>query len=303
MITYLFKNILNKFHRSQRGTALTEFVILLPIWITMFIGIVSLGKIGIDSTSVPLIAQQNLWTNALNATKAGPTDDLKAFFPVAGGGDAAAIAGGLNRGLGDTAEVVVDGFLIAGGHWGESHAHVVLFEQLSGIDNLTMDPDDIISQAESDYPKNVVNDGIKEISFSGGSAFSMIANFLSGSGLVAATAAGIRYGMATGDHEKTIQPIRGASFNAKSHFDVLLAPHPTKKQWPIGMARLLAEGEENYSVMMNFGESEWESSGGGGGGGLPGFELPESTNPADSKKPKNHDKDIKDAQEGANNPG
>lgn len=266
MNNYL-KLIARRFHRNQKGAALTEFILFLPIWITVFIGVINLGKLGIESTKVQMIAQNKMWAMAVDTSTSGL--DSEWAFPSTGGANAASTSADLGRGIGDGFEAVASGFQAAEGHWGESFSKTLPISLVTNsVDDLTENPKDIIGDAE--YPDSIVNDNAARsvMSMSGGGVKTILTKLVSGSGLTVSFGAGIRYGMAHGRHTESISLLRGTSFAPDFHYDVIAAPSPVENGFQtFAVARLMAEldSSDNYSVMMNFGESEWEGNGSSSG--------------------------------------
>ncbi|MBA2664885.1 MAG: hypothetical protein H0U74_21535 [Bradymonadaceae bacterium] len=287
--------IIDGFHRDQKGSAMTEFVMFLPIWLTVFIGVVALGTIGVETTKVQMSAQKKVWDMAIDSTTSGLGPDLAT--PVGGGGIAGAKAAELGRGIGDGAEAIVNiTGLAIGGHWGESYERVVLLDAVfdTGIEDLSYLATGVIGD-DAKYPRYIVDDsaaGIKNAASGDDTSIGkLLASFFAATGYVAAAGAGIRYGMAHGIDTQTFNVAGGRSISAKFHYDMLVSPSPLTgtlgKRAPIAIARLMAESEDNYNVMMNFGESEWEGSGSNSGSNNLGINTDFGTGgakePADNK--------------------
>lgn len=295
---------------NRRGAALTEFIIFLPVWGFLFAGIFALAKLNMETTRVQLIANKQIWdkvipiTNYTNvnqhatvgayataATEIGVTQGTDSNNPE----QALDVAEGLIFGVGGTA-----------GHLGESHARILPYKTagIAEMDDLTRDPDDIVGNNRP-YPKSVINDSAAEaLSASGGFA-EVLETFLTSSGAVHAAGAGIRYGVVFGKASNDqIKVAGGMTYNAASHYDLLVAPAPlkgVKTKMSFGITRLLAETEDNYSVMMNYGESEWE-------GGNNGASSPYNTDTsgldddiADAESDAEDDRQEQCAQEGNEN--
>ncbi len=295
MINY-FQSLLKRIHHEQRGAALTEFILFLPIWITAFIGVINLGKLGIESTKVQMIAQSKMWSMAVDTSTSSVTSEWG--VPSVGGINAAGVAGDLGRGVGDGFEAIGSGFQAAEGHWGESAAKTLPISLLTNsVDDLTENPEDIIGKAE--YPDSIVNDNAARsvMSMSGGGVKAILTKLVSGSGLTVSFGAGIRYGMAHGRHSESITLIRGLTATPDYHFDAIAAPSPVENTFQtFAVARLMAEldSSDNYSVMMNFGESEWEGNGSSSGDNDLGIDTDWNDKIEDNKKD-NEDKQ-KDAE-------
>jgi len=255
---------LQKF-REERGTAITEFVMFLPVFVVTFAGIVNLGKFGYETTETQILAQKKLWANVMPITH-GMAD---------GGEHMTARTGGVKAGLhvgdlatdGDNPQQVADGMegvimgvgLGLGGHWGESYARVKPFKLVGFATDVdpTIDPSAIVG--DPSFPNSLLNDSVDQPKPDG--LVDIIKTLLVGTGGVPAIAAGIRYGEVYGEENRNFNVGNLGSYNAEAHYDVLVAPSPLKGGdtfMTFGFAWAFAQTDKNYRVMMNFGESEWE---------------------------------------------
>src|SRR5690554_183972 len=266
------------FHRNHSGAALTEFAITLPVWIILFAGLLGMGKFGLNTTANQLETQTKIWNSVITES-----DDAVHMTTVSGGLDAGAKSGEVfmkegspnNITTGVNTLVMAPGLSLAGS-WGESFGRTKLLEYVPLLDvpEVQYNPDDVLAGG-SGFPLKIVNDGGTGTDFgaaASGSAFSKVLDYvgdvISGSGALAAVAAGNRYGEVYAESQS--EPIKvwiGASVTANSHANMLVGPSPltgaTADYLPFAMARLIAEGEHNYAVMLNFGESEWKNDSGG----------------------------------------
>lgn len=178
--------------------------------------------------------------------------------------------------IADGYEAFVMGRMGLQGHWGESYERTRLASLIPGVGNdleREASAEDVIG--DQPFPQSILNDG-QDRPRGGGGLMSTLLGFIAGTGVVTAVGAGIRYGTVFGEHEHTFSVGVLGNFTAKSHYDVLVAPSPlrgvaTKTSW--ALARAYAEAEDEYSVMMNFGESEWEGDSSGGGSSDPFGDL------------------------------
>ncbi|MEZ4461907.1 MAG: hypothetical protein R3E66_19730 [bacterium] len=186
------------FVHGESGSAMTEFVMFLPVFVVTFAGLVNLGKFGYETTQTQILAQNQLWANVMPITH-GIADGGEHMSSVAAGGAAAAHLAGL-AGDGDNPQQLADGYeagvmslgLAIGGHWGESYARVKPFS----VTSLANDVDPQFSASdvigEQPFPQSILNDGPNRPTPSG--VVDVITTLLSGSGALPAMAAGIRYG-------------------------------------------------------------------------------------------------------------
>jgi hypothetical protein len=272
---------LNQLDADENGAAMTEFIIFLPVWGFLFAGIFALAELGIETTRVKLQANKQIWDQVIPITEYTNVDE---HATVAAYGTAAAKYASYASNSSNPSQILdgVEGIAFAvggtGGHWGESHARVLPYESLgiAEVDNLTRTPSDIVGDAP--YPNSVVDDSVTDdLSPSGGFA-EVLEEILTSSGAVHAAGAGIRYGAVFGEIEgHSIQVAGGVTYDASAHYDALVAPAPLTgftTKMSFGINRLLAETEDEYSVMMNYGEDEWEGDASGGTGD---YDIPDST--------------------------
>lgn len=268
-------------HCDQSGAALTEFVITLPVWILLFAGVITMSKMGMNTVANRLDTQTKLWDGVFAAS----TGKSAEHMTTAGAGGIAAAesirlaaVSGNPHAIATGANGVVMGALALKGSWGESAARTKPFEYLPGanVPSVKLSPGDAL-QKGSGYPVQIVNDGLANADWKsgGGSGISTVINMfgdaLSGSGGLAALAAGIRYGEVYVENPSPpVGTLFGQNFTAMSHANVLVAPSPLTgaeaDYLPLVLSRFVAEGEKNYSVMMNFGKSEWDGDSSGDGG-------------------------------------
>jgi len=264
--------------REENGTAVTEFVMFLPVFVVTFAGIVNLGKFGYETTRTQVLAQKQLWANVIPITH-GIADGGVHMSSVIGGG-AAAVELGTLAGNSNNPQQVADGLeagvmslgLAVNGHWGESYARVKPFKLIGFASDVdpTYDATDIIG--EQPFPNSLLNDGPNRPMPDG--IVGVITSILSGSGAVPAMAAGIRYGEVFGEQERSFNVGNVGSYTAAAHYDVLVAPSPLRgaaTKMTFGFAWAFAQADDNYYVMMNFGESEWEGDSSGGSDRLDGI--------------------------------
>lgn len=259
-------------HGDESGTAMTEFVFFLPVWIVVFVGIINLGQIGITATKVEVTAQKNLWDKALQVPEGfmgGSHMSPRSAAPVTG----AAYAGVAGAEGNPQSEIDIAEGLAMGvgmevqGHYGESCVRTVPLQPLmqDGIEP-TCKATDVLGTDKTRYPHLLLNDTLAEQSFSGGWE-GVLASAVGASGLVPAIAAGIRYGSVFAEESDTVSLLGGAgSITAAAHFDVIVAPRPISgleaDTVTFAIAFLAAKLDKNYKHYQQFGKTNW-----GGGDG------------------------------------
>lgn len=104
---------------DERGTAMTEFVITVPVFIFLFVGLLSLGNISQGAVAAHTEAAGPLWRATFAAEKdqsrMSPRNQNWTSLPVGGVGNT--IGTGVNR---------------LRGHWGESYTAVTAMPLLTG---------------------------------------------------------------------------------------------------------------------------------------------------------------------------
>lgn len=282
-----------RLHDDQDGTALTEFTICLPIWVVIMIGVANLQTLGLQSTKVQIIAQKNLW---VAATDAIINDDIKRMTR-AGGAEYAIMdmtSASYSSTTGLDAAARVHGGAMALGHWTESgvlvtatkplHSPSMDIALIPGTSSIGIDHTSKMNKRE--MPKLLLDDlnldVVSGIGGGGGSGIvgDLAALVLTAAGATIPIATAVRYGVVSGSSTGQAQT-SFANVGVGAQYDVLVAPKPfsglgqiegTKllglslrqsALQPLLVARLLAEGVENYEVHQRWGESEWETEGSG----------------------------------------
>lgn len=283
---------LRKFNATQGGSAMTEFVITLPVWIIVFYGIWDISHFPVTGTKVQGEASINMWTeqfdpdkmkllsqysNPLGGAASAATSEVspsrtkftgrESMTKVEGVIHAASLGGvGYGTGSGSGAGIGSPTLTEAG-----YRSYMTLG---AGTPDTYVNTDELVDDTQL-YPLYALNDGVTEIRefTSSGGLSSKIAAALGGamsqSGSILALTAGARYGAVHGSYteaygDKMTSVYNLAGIKPASVYDSLVAPRPLQDKEadmvPWGMARLLAEGREQYSVALRFGESEWSDS-------------------------------------------
>lgn len=245
------------FHADDEGTALTEFVITLPIIILLFSGIVTLGQLGMAATRVKARAQSDMWRKVVDPR---PIDDhvsprLAAFKGARYFSDGEYLAG------------LDSATTFAGGHWGESYVRVkpLALEPAArqttpgnvpglarapAIGEVTQDPERKIG--DSPFAATLVKDNLdRDVLPQNKDINSILTSVTVGSGIVPYLGAGIRYGTEFGEATDTVK-----GYGLQARYIVAVAPKPTSEFQSWGVARLSAELQPNYRNLMRWGKSE-----------------------------------------------
>lgn len=258
-------HLLERFHKNQRGTTLTELLITLPIFILIFVSMVRLGQFELTAGKLWKNAYQETWAKALPVSQQQvvPIDSLHTHASPSQGGSTANeqlgqhSAHNKNQGIENTIGGLERGTysgLQRSGHWGESFERVQPVAEYVGlrrVDSLvTSQPTTIVGN--SGYARSLVDD-------SGG----MVKAPNGGSSVAAAVGAGIRYGTVAGVGE--IKPvIMGVNIPMYVHFNTLVAPMPfTDSTTTMEVTRNLLLKQPHYRNILGISMSQPLSSGTG----------------------------------------
>ncbi len=278
--------LLTQLHRDESGATLTEFVVMLPIFLLVFYGVMELGQFSRKGSEAPIKAYKQTFDQALEYQK-----DFYAMGWNVHATSAAVSAGDQLAGTAITSEsspvhnrstsikVAANATeattylgLGANGHMGESHMRteaVGMVGDLQGCEgamppdsndcielnpHLTNDLRDLVG--ESDFAYGLLNDGPDASSFSGmgGGVFSSLNNVLSGIGIRPAMAAGIRYGTVTGRHDETYS-FAGRDVEMNAFFNTLVPPGThgggqgprVDALYATAISRFTMQGQDHYA--------------------------------------------------------
>ena len=247
------RGALQRFGREERATSMTEFVIVLPIFITVFAGIVHLGKLVRPGALNEATAHRLAFDKARDVQSRGLSlSGLEHSLPTVAGATALAqMADNLprQRGVYRAAIVAAEtdayafGGLAHGGHLGESYARLrvprALGLEVTGVDEaVAAGPDLLIG--ESQLAKSIIDDDPNAYFDSGDTmshsdgiierGLALLNAGIDTVGARAALAAGIRYGTVTGFSQ---QSVSAAGFTAdhKGHHTLTVAPFVAEHPW------------------------------------------------------------------------
>lgn len=247
---------------DQQGVALTEFVVCLPVFLLIFVGVVNLNKLQAEGMAVKMRATNNLWTEAIPVQKS--TFGPRMLPSVQGGLAAAHIGSHFRYPLADTVGIASAGGLAGFGHFGESYALVKPVDMMANIwfsppsfnlwNLFELDPPNHDHQLtwkgsnvynNQKYARDLVDDStVKSLPPAPGLlGFANAA--LTVSGARPAIAAGVRYGLAVGEDQNTVS-FAGQNYSLSAGYDVLVAPKPTSELMTTGVTRL---GIQSYKQL------------------------------------------------------
>ncbi len=270
------RNIRRELHRDEEGVAMTEFVIFMPAWVVVLIGVFALGRLGLDTTRVKMTAQKQMWDEVIPLTDS----DLDIHMSPRLGGPAAGVhLGGLASDSDNDQQVqdgveaaIMGGGLGVFGHWGESYARVAPFQIVGSIADFAQ-VDDLTFRGGTDilndrsYPKMLLDDSLEAAVPSGSGFAAILGAVLGASGIMPAIGAGVRYGTVFGEVEdEQINMAAGQTTAASAHYDILVAPSPKRGDLETKASDLLAyallQADEKYFDLFYFGENNYGGSGG-----------------------------------------
>lgn len=284
------------FERDESGATMTEFVIMLPIFVLIFNGVMILGEFARKGSEPPVRAYKATFSKVIDFQKSAFAVGWSMQSTAGGGhaGDQLAGTGWVsdaspvhNRSTSvkvaaNAAEASTYGLLVADGHMGESFARASApglamdIEGCEGIeppasndcyqlngsdDRLTRDINDLVGG--SDYAEALLDDSIEFSGFSGNSFLDVLNDSLDILGARPALAAGIRYGTVSGRHEETFT-FAGLSKDMNAYYSSLIPPSTTGGgQGPrldalraTAVTRLTMESHDHYGELPGIGWSQ-----------------------------------------------
>lgn len=293
----LMQKISTSFHREQRGSAMTEFVVTLPVWIIVMYVIWDMGMVHMHVTNTQIVAQTDLWSKAIPLTKAAdqtPTGEtLKYMVPISGGiqaGIAQSKKRNAHNGHGtfSTVEGPIHALAIGGAtvslqspsssgigdsHFVESTYRIGSMSLgMSGVPETKLKAKDVVDISEDKrYPVMMLNDGVDTNFDTGGdSASSQVAallmSALDSSGALHSIVAGARYGAVAGESTGDYKGLFGWNVKPGYAYDTLVSPAPyttdASNYIPMMVARLGAEAAEGekYAVALRFCKGDWSGN-------------------------------------------
>lgn len=272
---------LRRLRQEEDGTAVTEFVMFLPIWIMTFVAILSLARVGMMATNVQLLAHQEVWSKAIPLTAVNalsldsPGDgnahaSLRLGHLAAAGGYLDAAGTGHVQQLNDTLEAASSGVSAVEGHYAESYDRSLLPTTLAfHADNInaTMSPEDVLGMDDTDrYPHRLLNDTLTDISFGNG-VIPAVIGAINAAGIFHHLGAGIQYGTVFAE-ETDSKPLFGQWSTVSTGFqiDVLVPPRPLTdndaRYTPPALAFATFKGDERYEKYLEWGKNTWGGDGG-----------------------------------------
>lgn len=240
------EGLLQQFNRAQGGTALTEFVIALPVFLLLFNFIFYMGATGNTLTYEWNDAQRQLWTEVRTNQQMGHEGIQQGATLQHAVHPAAASAHALDHlqkyssskhieqigNAVDAHERGTYGALASNGHWGESahragavNTQVPVF--IDGNRGIATHPNDVVGG--SGFATALVDD----------TSSAQPIQFDVNNGLPAVVGASVRYGVAHVVREVNYEFPNGRSFPVAVELNVLVPPRPpyNAEYWAVQVAR------------------------------------------------------------------
>jgi hypothetical protein len=229
----LISRPLKRLHQDDQGTALTEFVICLPVFIFIFIGIADLYRVHNTTSILQISAAREMWTRALPIQK----DYTNAMHMNAQLGSTRWLntinqREGMST-INSISENATGVGLGAGGHFGESAARTVVIAPLGVNSRVPQPPGGVRATASA-----VVVQGSN-----GKTAERLVADHVGGLAMLTlGPGAGIRYGMVGSKRTQTV-PFHLVKTNVPLTvgFDTIVAPFPHRNELHHGATMLAVQ--------------------------------------------------------------
>lgn len=239
---------------DERGTALTEFVILLPIFILTFVFIMALHKQITELNRVRYRAATAMWGEAMQVQRDGafpvPTPH---GLPIMAAPDALGIVNGSPSFAGDPAQMIVIGGLVTGRTGREMQAGGLVVgspgsdpateTSLTFAESIAVDG----QFASMPFPNNTP---VYVFSFA---LIRMIPINTRHAGII-----GTRYGAVEGQSSGTVSANQWGSYSFAAQYDVLVSPVSIPsgdEMYVVGASRLLADQDPCLETVLELSTS------------------------------------------------
>ena len=216
---------LRRFGSDERGVAMTELIITLPVFIIIFAAVANLHKINRNGLRTKIMASKDMWTQAMDVQKGAKEEPfelppLEQSFPQLAGLDALDKVQQYPSEHGDWPERYKDFGLITDASEGEADGAVT---GLSLIGHEA--PDDYPGSDASDFAEAILSDqDINSLSMPSGLLnVYILATISSYWGPNQGPAAGMRYGMVAGHHKEEFSVFQ-VNYTMETSYDVLNSP-------------------------------------------------------------------------------
>lgn len=255
---------LRALHRDEQGTSMTEFIIGLPVMITIMVGTLSLYKLYQTSLETKGQSAREVWADTLPAQQSavGTGEQMNLYAGAAMSAfDGSILSGGLLSGGGAGKDVIMPIANNPAGVYIDSYVKTQMANTLFDVSvkpGLTIK--NILREDKQDT-KSFTSISLAEArvpSFSGGGVAGAISGLVSGSGSRFPIVAGIRYGVGNSDVTRSYSA-HGFSTEFSEQYSVSNPTKATNRIFATGLARLDLNAhpdngcsQKHYKNMLKF---------------------------------------------------
>lgn len=245
---------LRRLHGDESGSAMTEFIVILPVFVLVFVGVVHLAKLNRATVRAGGKAYEEMWDKAIEVQVDSPGIHAQ---PQSAGSDVMANMGTYHGLQEDRSmqQIVrhettdMGRGLSSNGSMGESFQRVERARndiELRHIDgDVTSDIGGVVE--DSRYARKLFDD-------SGGAQLSYTSSS-GGSGIRPVVAAGQQYGSVVGKAEETVT-LGGRDFKMQHYYTTLVAPHWRDEPDAAGVTRDALDGLQPYDNLLGIAEDQ-----------------------------------------------
>ncbi len=246
---------LERFGADERGTALTEFIIVLPIFVIIFAGVGHLTRLNKTAIRLGATAYSDMWDKAVEVQ----TGDAGIHQVPGTAGQAVSANAHKYRGLQEEQgmqqivrhETNNHGTgLLQNGTLGESFQRVRRARNSVELRHIDADLTNQISgvTGDSTYARSLFDDSGSAQTLFPGNAGNM-GSLLDGHGIRPVLAAGARYGTVIGSKKGSVD-VGGRTIKLKHYFTTLVAPSPRGEDAATAVARSAMFGVSAYDNLL-----------------------------------------------------
>lgn len=238
--------LLRKLFREEEGTALTEFVITLPLFVIIFVFMTALHSYSTTLNRVRYRAATNMWQEAMKVQQDGTSATSPHGLFVTGANAANGIVGGSGSEAGDTqAQVLIGGMAASSGP-----------EMVAGATMAGVGASNPVDETSLTFAESMAEDGLTPVPPANNDPVNVVFAFAipRSAGITRhAGFIGTRYGMVEGTDSETAQALSWGSFNMRAQYDVLVSPvsYPSDDEgYVVGASRLLADQDPCLETVL-----------------------------------------------------
>lgn len=249
-------------HRDRRATALTEFVITLPVYMVMLMGIMTLYELHQGVMTSERAASGNAWEDTVNLQTNGMFnwDSAQRVTPPTGLGSVYSFYNDYEWSAyaGADALTTGGGLYLDSGLKGDVIGNVADFN-VSGVTSPVTGATDVMCNPS--HTRNLMDDVGNFSSGTGGSLAGTINSALNYSGVRPGVAAGIRYGITGGSDDLTFGTggFRGYEAEANTGYMVSSPTQPTERFPSVAFSYLEIYGNDAFNDLAPLGWNNWNS--------------------------------------------